>query len=79
MIDSQDGLSLTWVLHLILYLVFESSVQSGLLVPSTLDRNCNWSFQIEKPQRTGPNHERLVFCGLLWLQDRFATGLDWFL
>jgi len=54
-----------------LYIVFESPVQSGLLVPSTLDRNHNQSFQIEKPQRTGPNCERPVFCSLLRLQDRF--------
>jgi len=53
------------------YVVFESPVRSSLLVPSTLDCNCNWSFQIKKPQRTGPNCERLVFCGLLWLQDQF--------
>jgi len=54
-----------------LNLVFESPVRSGLLVPSTLDHNHNQSFQIEKPQRTGPNRKRLVFCSLLRLQDQF--------
>jgi len=34
------------------HLVFESPVQSGLLVPSTLDRNRNWSSQFEKVQKT---------------------------
>jgi len=52
-------------------LVFGSPVQSGLLVPSALDRNCNWSSQFEKLQKLRPNCNRPVFCGLLWLQDWF--------
>jgi len=64
-----------------IHTVFESPVRCSLFVPSTLDRNHNRSFQIEKPQRTGPNCKRLVFCSLLQLQDWFwpvlvLTGLQ---
>ena len=51
-------------------LVFESPVWSGLLAHSALDRNCNQSSQFEKLQKTGLNHNRLVVCGFLQLQDR---------
>jgi len=51
--------------------VFESLVRSGLLVPSALDHNCNWSSQFQKLPKTRPNRNRPVFCSLLRLQDWF--------
>ena len=57
--------------HVHMLLVFGSLVRSSLLVPSALDCNRNWSSQFEKLQKPRPNCNRLVFCSLLQLQDRF--------
>jgi hypothetical protein len=58
----------------LIILVFGSPVWSGLLVPSALDRNHNWSSQFEKLQKPRLNRNRpvLTSSGL----NRFVTGLD---
>jgi len=51
-------------------IVFESPVRSGFLTPRVIDRDQDWSFEIEIGQKTGLNQYGPVFCSLLQLQDR---------
>jgi hypothetical protein len=51
----------------VLGLVFESPVRSGLLALIALDRNRNRSSIFETLRKTGPDRQRPVFCGSLRL------------
>ncbi|EDQ98967.1 uncharacterized protein LACBIDRAFT_318422 [Laccaria bicolor S238N-H82] len=49
------------------YLVFESPVRSGFLMPRGVNRNRNWSAfspEVKRPDRTAKRPQTAVFCGL---------------